>query len=184
MLSNICPKSGPIHTSEVYPPSPDFVRFFNLHRHSISKNHLTINPTSNLVPTPIPPSTPISTMPSKLPDFSSLASKPPQIPRTDTPLPSRPSPSTSAAKDAQPPKSTTQPKLSPSLNLDGTSQQHREETVSPTSACWKPNLDRRQSWSMQDHKRAMQEPLRSPMVETGREDYGFRSEEGVGKKGR
>ena len=40
---------------------------------------------------------------------------------------------------------------------------------------------------MQDYKRAMQqEPLRSPMVERGKEDYGFSSgdeEEGVEKKG-
>jgi hypothetical protein len=57
--------------------------------------------------------------------------------------------------------------------------------VSPTSASWRPDFNRQQSWSMQDRKRAMQSPLMSPTEEQG-SSVGFTTtgEDGEGVSGR
>ncbi|CAF9925254.1 MAG: hypothetical protein GOMPHAMPRED_003841 [Gomphillus americanus] len=116
---------------------------------------------------------------SELPDFSTLAAKPPQRPTAN--LTTRPSTSNYASALAsvsaagQDNQSSKQNKPFV-ITIDGTaaSQEETTSSASPSSVSWRPNLDRQQSWSMQDRKRAMQSPLMSPMLERGKGgDFGF-----------
>ncbi|MCJ1288329.1 hypothetical protein MMC26_007684 [Xylographa opegraphella] len=130
--------------------------------------------------------------------FSTLASKPPQPPSlTNT------SPNTSTTSTTTPLSSRPAPLRSPSSNnyasALASAQARSPSTPTPNNAAgsadgkvvgtgelgesFRPGIDRMQSWSEQDMKRAMQERLLSPWGEgvgEGRE-MGFSSRQGGGE---
>ena len=122
-------------------------------------------------------------MSATFPHISTLAAIPPQKPShnqenstNSTSLPSRPSnpeqsPTTSNYASAV--AAARQKHNKPGAIDVATTSQFENEAgakesgglVSPTSASWRPNFNRQQSWSQQDMKRAMQSPLMSPSEE-------------------
>ena len=132
----------------------------------------------------------MSSNPLRLPPLSSLAAKPPQTP-TETQSQTSSSAGThnyAPALAASQQKQRENPAAKPS-NIDtalsgeaegkenASADAAGEGVISPTSAGWRPNLDRQQSWSQQDRKRMMQSPLMSPKGSEGEVGSGFSSKE-------
>ncbi|MCJ1351902.1 MAG: hypothetical protein MMC33_001886 [Icmadophila ericetorum] len=103
-----------------------------------------------------------------LPSFSTLSSKPPQRPDSDSSstsnsnnLPLHSSPTTTRDLD-QDPSALVSPR-----------DVAHHTGVTPSVANWRPSLDRQQSWNEQDMKRKFQERLLSPTAADADREAGW-----------